>query len=105
VVATNDRGIDAAQGAVGKIGGLDVVTDAAIPTNTGAGTNQDPVYVGIRGDLRLWESPLQAQTFEQPYADSAGVLFRVLAYAASIPSRYTTSLSVVNGTGLITPVF
>ncbi|MGZ6838540.1 MAG: phage major capsid protein [Blastococcus sp.] len=104
VVATNDMAM-LAQGAVGKIGGMDVITDAAIPTNLGAGTNQDPVLVGVRGDLRVWESPLRADTFEQTYGDTAGVLFRVLAYAAAIPGRYTSSVAVINGTGLVTPAF
>jgi hypothetical protein len=81
------------------------VVDANIPTNTGAGTNQDPVLVGVRSDLRLWESGLRAEAFRETYADSVGVLFRVYAYSAQIVSRYTTSVAVVNGTGLIAPTF
>lgn len=104
VVATSD-GANIAEGAVGKIGGLDVITDAGIPTNLGAGTNQDPILVGVRADMRLWESELRAETFTQPYADSAGVLFRVLAYAAAVPGRYATSVAIVNGTGSVTPAF
>lgn len=104
VVAVNDMAM-MSQGVVGKIGSLDVITDANIPTNTGAGTNQDPILVGVRSDLRVWESPLRAETFEQPYADSAGVLFRVLSYSAAIPGRFTTSISVINGTGSVTPAF
>jgi hypothetical protein len=45
------------------------------------------------------------ETFTAPYADSAGVLFRALGYAAFIPSRFTTSLSVITGTGLVTPSY
>jgi HK97 family phage major capsid protein len=93
------------EGAVGMIGGLAVVTDANFVTNLGAGTNQDPILVGVRSDLRLWESDLDVQTFTSTYADSAGVLFRVLAYSAAIPGRYMTSVSVINGTGSVAPTF
>lgn len=91
------------QGYAGTFGGFPVITDPNIPTNLGAGTNQDPILIGVRGDLRLWESDLRMETFDATYADSAGVLFRVMAYSAAIPSRYTTSVSVINGTGLVAP--
>jgi HK97 family phage major capsid protein len=93
------------EGAVGTIGGLAVVTDANIVTNLGAGTNQDPILVGIRSDLRLWESELRMETFTATYADSAGVLFRALAFSAAIPQRYTSSVAVINGTGSVAPTF
>lgn len=95
--------VDVAQGVVGNIGGLQVIIDANIPTNLGAGTNQDPCIVGVRGDLRLWESPIQLEAFDSTYADSAGILFRALGYAGAIPSRYTTSCAVILGTGMIKP--
>ena len=94
-----------AEGAVGSMAGLNVVTDANIVTNLGAGTNQDPILVGVRSDLRLWESALQMESFTATYADSAGVLFRALAFSAAIPSRYTSSVSVINGTGTVVPAF
>jgi hypothetical protein len=94
-----------AQGVVGQIGSLDVITDANIPTNLGAGTNQDPILVGVRGDLRVWESELQTDVFMEPYADSNGVLFRCFAYSSAIPGRYATSVAVINGTGSIAPTF
>jgi len=96
---------NSAEGVVGQIGGLQVITDANMKTNTGAGTNQDPVMVGVRSDLKFWESPIHADTFDAPYADSMGILFRIYSYTALIPSRYTTSVSVIDGTGLIAPTF
>ena len=93
------------EGYAGQLGQFQVITDPNIATNLGAGTNQDPVFVGVKSDLRVWESPLRMETFDQPYADSAGVLFRALAFSAAIPSRYTTSVSVINGTGLVAPTF
>lgn len=96
---------NSAEGVVGQIGGLQVITDANMKTNTGAGTNQDPVMVGVKSDLKFWESAIHADTFDAPYADSMGILFRIYSYTALIPSRYTTSVSVIDGTGLIAPTF
>lgn len=93
------------EGASGMILGLPVIVDPNIPTNIGAGTNQDNVYVARAADLRLWETGLRAETFTEPYADSMGVLFRAFAYSAAIPGRYTTSVSVISGTGLVAPTF
>jgi HK97 family phage major capsid protein len=104
----NNIGVDGGvieQGVVGSLAGLRVITDANIPTNTGVGTNQDPILVGYSKDLRVWEGNLDMQTFTATYADSAGVLFRALAFSAAIPSRYATSVSVINGTGLVPPTF
>lgn len=93
------------EGAAGVILGLPVVVDPNLPTNVGAGTNQDNVYVARSADLRLWETSLRAETFDAPYADSMGVLFRAFAYSAAIPGRYVTSVSVISGTGLVPPTF
>ena len=94
-----------ASGAVGVMQGLPVYVDANIPTNLGAGVNQDPVYVLRLEDVWLWESQLRMETFTQPYADSAGVLFRALAYSALVPDRYGAAINVINGTGTVTPVY
>ena len=103
VVATDDANV--AQGLVGQLQGLDVFVDPNVPINTGAGTNQDPVYIFRRNDIKLWESAPKMETFEQPYADSMGVLFRCYSYAALVPDRYGSSVVVLNGTGTVTPTF
>lgn len=100
-----DAATVAAQGPVGEMAGLPVYVDPNIPTNLGAGTNQDPVFVGRFEDIYLWESGPTMTSFDAPYADSAGVLFRALGYSALIPSRYPASVSVINGTGLVTPSY
>ena len=100
-----------AQGSAGQIV-LPVYLDANVTITTGAGsaTNQDLVYV-LRGrsgddpgDLTLWESDLQVESFEATYADNASVLFRCLAYSAMIPDRYAGSVNLISGTGLVAPV-
>ena len=92
-----------AQGAAGTLAGIPVYVDPNLPTNLGAGTNQDPVIVAKFDECFLWESELRAETFTAPYADSMGVLFRVYAYSAFIPGRRPKAISIINGTGLITP--
>lgn len=98
---------DAIQGVghVGSVLGMDVYTDANIPTNLGAGTNQDVVLMMPRQDVWLWESELRAEAFTAPYADTLAVLFRVFNYSAQIPDRYLASLGQISGTALTTPVF
>jgi HK97 family phage major capsid protein len=92
-------------GHVGQVLGMDVFTDANIPTNLGAGANQDTILMMVADDIVLWESPLMAEAFDAPYSDSMGILFRVFNYAALIPDRYLASLGQIQGTGLVPPVF
>ncbi|GAA3089615.1 HK97 family phage major capsid protein [Kribbella aluminosa] len=92
-----------AQGQAGVLLGLPVYVDPNIPTNLGAGTNQDAVWVLRADDCNLYESPLALESFEATYADQASVLFRALSYSAFIPDRYGKSLALISGTGLVTP--
>jgi HK97 family phage major capsid protein len=101
-----------AQGSCGKFAGLPVYLDANVTTTTGAGaaTNQDLVYV-LRGrsgddpgDLTLWESDLQVESFDSTFADQASILFRCMAYSACIVDRWAGSVNLISGTGLVAPV-
>jgi len=91
-----------AQGAVGALGGLPVYIDPNIAQNLGAGTNQDQVYVLRRGDNWLWESPIEAASFDATFANQNSVFFRVLGFSAFI-ARYAGSVQYIDGTGLIVP--
>ena len=95
----------AAEGVVGEIMGLPVVTDANIPTNLGAGTNQDPIIVGKFDDAWLWEGRIRAEVFPQTYAQNASLYARLYNYVAFQPGRYPVSFAVINGTGLTAPTF
>jgi HK97 family phage major capsid protein len=92
-------------GAVGMFLGLPVVIDPLLPTNLGAGTNQDEVFLLKSDDLWLYESAPVADVFRGPYADSMGVLFRLYSYVGVILNRQSASIATLNGTGLVTPVF
>jgi HK97 family phage major capsid protein len=85
--------------------GLPVYIDPQIPTNLGTGSNQDEVFLLKQDDLWFFESPVQAESFRAPYADTLGVLFRLYAYVGTILNRYSTSIATLNGTGLIAPTF
>jgi len=93
------------QTVVGNLQGLPVLTDPNIPTNLGTGTDQDEVFVVKADDLWLFESALQAESFDATYADQASILFRVLGYVAPVLNRFSKSIAVLGGAGLETPTF
>ncbi|MFB6848215.1 phage major capsid protein [Streptomyces sp. NPDC056373] len=95
----------AAEGAVGRLQGLDVYLDPSIPTNGGAGTNQDTILMLRSSDLFLWESNLRGEAFQQTYANQMSVFVRLYNYAAFIPGRYPASITKITGTGAVTPTF
>jgi HK97 family phage major capsid protein len=95
----------AAQGHVGEMLGLPVFTDANLPTNLGAGTNQDVIVVARMPDVYLWEGSVRAEAFEQTYAQNLSLFVRLYNYASFQAGRYPVSISTVTGTGSITPVF
>lgn len=92
---------------VGTLLGLPVITDANVPTNLGAGTNEDIITVARLDDCLLWEdsaAPYQLR-FEQTGGGSLQVTMVVYGYAAFTAGRYPAGISTVGGTGLITPAF
>jgi HK97 family phage major capsid protein len=95
----------AAQGVVGSLAGLDVITDPQIPTNLGAGTNQDPVIVMRAADAILWEGALKSEAFRETKADTLSVFLRVYNYAAFTAARYPGATAVISGTGLVPPTY
>jgi HK97 family phage major capsid protein len=100
----NQDGVNS-QGYVGTIQGLPVYVDALIPTNVGAGTNQDRIIVARMADLMAWEGNVKAEAFPQTYANQLSVFVRLYNYMSFQPARYPKSISVVDGTALVTPSF
>ena len=88
---------------VGRVVGLPVVTDANLPTNLGAGTNEDPILVLRSSDIVLWESGIRARALPEPKASTLTVLLQVYSYEAFSAARYPES--VVKITGLTPPTF
>lgn len=93
------------EGSVGTLLGLPVYVDANIPTNTGAGTNQDTIIAARFADLFLFEGAQRAEVFRETKADQLSTLIRLYSYAAIITERYPKSIGTITGTGLITPTF
>lgn len=98
-------GAIASQGYVGEMLGLPVYTDANLPTNQGAGTNQDVIIVGRMSDVYLWEGNVRAEAFEQTYAAQLSLFVRLYNYVSFQAGRYPKSLAAVTGTGAVVPTF
>lgn len=90
---------------VGSISGLPVITDANIPTNLGAGTNEDAILVLGASELFYWGEgdgmPRQLK-FEQANAPQS-IRLAVWGYSAFTAGRYPAASAVVGGTGLVGP--
>jgi HK97 family phage major capsid protein len=87
--------------------GMLAVVDNNIATNSGAGTNEDGVFVVPADECHLWEDP-QAPVFiraEQAAAAQLGVLLVLYGYFAYSFRRYTNATQLISGTGLVTPSF
>jgi hypothetical protein len=81
--------------------GLVVIVDNNIPTNQGAGTNEDELYVVPASECHLWEDP-NAPMFiraEQAKAANLGVLLVAYSYFAYTMQRYANGMQKVGGTG------
>lgn len=95
----------AAEAYAGRMQNLPVFLDANIPTNVGAGTNQDVVLIARMPDVYLWEGSVRAEAFEQTYAQNLSLFVRLYNYMSFQPGRYPAAISTVTGTGSVTPTF
>jgi len=93
------------EGFVGTWHGLPVFLDPNIPTNLGASTNEDRIITLRSTDTIFFEGTPQAEAFRETKADQLSVLLRFYNYVALHASRYPKSISVIAGTGLVTPTF
>ena len=105
VVGTADA--PAAQGPVGSILGLPVLTSANIATNLGAGTNQDEIYVVNAPNLYVYEdqSGPYLDQFRDVLSGTLQVRFRLFNYYSLILGRRPAAISKISGTGLAAPTF
>jgi HK97 family phage major capsid protein len=96
-----------ATGLVGDVQGLPVFVDPNIPTNLGAGTNEDRIIIVRRDELYVWEDPAgpYLETFRDVGSGTLQVRFRLHNYWAQLNARRPKAISVVSGTGLATPTF
>lgn len=93
------------EGLVGELGGLPVYVDPSIPTNLGAGTNEDRIIIARTDDVILFEGTPRAEAFRETKADQLSVLLRFYNYIALHSERFPKSIAVISGTGLVAPTF
>lgn len=104
---TYGNGGNTGAGIVGQLMGIDVLVDANVPTNLGSGTNEDRIIVCYAPDLCLWEqtgSPMQLR-FEQTLGGQLTIKIVAFGYSAFTAGKYPAGISVISGTGLVTPSF
>jgi HK97 family phage major capsid protein len=99
-------GANVAEGLVGGLQGLPVYVDPNIPTNLGAGTNQDIILVARFAEMRLYESPgPYTRVFEDVGSGTQTVRISAWNYAIFAGGRYPAAISLITGTGLVAPTF
>lgn len=95
----------AAENIVGNLYGIPVIIDASIPTNLGAGTNQDEIFVYRSDQLFLWEDTPRLRVFEEVLSGTLQVRFQMYNYYGIALGRLPKAISLITGTGLTAPVF
>jgi HK97 family phage major capsid protein len=98
----------AAEGRVGQVLGVPVLIDPSLPTNEGAGTNQDTIIVTRVEDLQLFEdynTPVHMKVFEQVLSAELAIRLQCFGYSAFTAERYPKATALIQGTGLTVPVF
>jgi len=98
-------GAPTSQGIAGSLLGMQVILDPNVPTNLGAGTNQDPIIMLRSRDAYLWEGSLNVEAFRDTKADQLSVVLVSYSYIDLTAERYAKAVSVINGTRLVAPTF
>jgi HK97 family phage major capsid protein len=86
---------------VGSIAGVPVLSDANVPVNLGASTDEDRIIITRRADNILMEqegSPLGFR-FEEVLGSNLSVQMVVYGYSAFTAGRYPVASCVLQGTG------
>ena len=86
--------------AAGEVAGIPVVVDAGIPTNLGAGSDEDAIIVANRQDLILMEqaqSPLMLR-YESVGSGTLTTRMVVFGYSAFTAGRYPGGVCKIQGT-------
>lgn len=91
---------------VGTFAGIPVFTDGNVPTNLGAGSNEDAILVVAKRELPLLEdetSPMILRFEGSP--DPLKVRLVAAGYSAFGAARQPGAVAKIVGTGLVTPTF
>ena len=93
----------AAEGVVGSLHGIPVVTDPNLPTNVSS--TQDVILVMRASDLLLFESGIRTRVLPEIGAKNLTVGLQVYGYIAFTAARYPKSIVELGGAGLVAPTF
>lgn len=91
----------AAEGARSTIAGVKTYTDGNMRVNSGAGTNEDDIIVGVMEEAILWSGALMVGFSNQQKFDEDETVFKAGIDAAFMADRRDGAFYVVQGTGLI----
>jgi Phage capsid family len=83
----------------------EVAPSAGVPTNLGAGTNEDRIIVLDRNQSFVAAAAPKFEVHQEPLSGVLGVRLRAHCYLAAMFGRQPTSIAVVSGTGLVTPTW
>lgn len=89
------------QGLAGNIAGIPVITDANVPVNLGAGTNQAQVALINRSALLVKEGAPVFKVADQTSVTTLQYNFVLYKYLQQMFGRHPKKISVIGGTGLI----
>ena len=95
------NGVASGYGQVGSIAGIRVITDASVPVNLGASTDEDRIIVTRAQDVYHMEAanaPVGLE-LEEVLADQLSVRLVAFGYSAFTAGRTPVSTCVVTGTG------
>jgi HK97 family phage major capsid protein len=93
-------------GFAGGLQGMRVVIDPNIPTTLGAGTNEDVILVYDSTQLLLFEEGApRTRVFEDVGSQTMTVRLSCYGFFAFMGNRYPAAISLITGTGLVTPTF
>ena len=104
-MALGSIGAAAQGGPVGVLHGVPVYLDANILTTSGAGTNEDSIFVFRRDQALLWGSDLKLEIDRSINFKTSGVAVRARQYMAFMVEHAPEAFGTVTGTGLAAPTF
>lgn len=90
---------------VGTIQGVPVITDPSVTILSGASTTEDKLFIMRASDCMLWESGIKTRVLPDVGSGTLTVRLQVYGYLAFTAERYPKAISIVSGTGLVTPTF
>lgn len=93
-----------AEGLQGELQGLPMYKDPNVPITLGGGT-EDRVITFRPDDCWLWESAIRMRTLTEVLSGTLTVRLQVYGYIAFLGSRRPEGISVISGTGVVTPTF